>query len=80
MTGMQGVLRNTSGVVLVFISTLIDVKDSNEANIWATIEALKIFNTSIFGPAKWEVIPSSLFFRSLKKEGSLEVSLHSKGD
>lgn len=50
MTGMQGVLRDTSGVVLVFISTVIDVKDSIEAKIWATIEALKILNTSSLGP------------------------------
>ena len=50
VAGMQGVLCNTSGVVLVFIATVIDFKDSNEAKIWATIEALKIFNTSSLGP------------------------------
>ena len=45
-TGAGGVLRNDKGVILSMFSKSVAVRDSNEAEVLAILEALRIFSRS----------------------------------
>lgn len=45
LASMRGVSRNHKGEVLHLFSKHVEIKDSNEAELLASLEALCIFNT-----------------------------------
>lgn len=46
LAGIGGVLRNQKREVLFMYSKYIGIKDSNEAEVWAILEALCIYGNS----------------------------------
>ena len=88
--GIGGVLRNDKGEVLLMFSKSVGIRDSNEAESLAILEALRIFSTSFHGPllvesdstnaVGWLLKPDSrpwnfqFHFNEMKKISSLVVS------
>lgn len=48
--GIGGVLRNHEGIIFLSFSSSIEVKDSNEAEVLAILEALRLFRVSFRQP------------------------------
>lgn len=58
--GSYGVLRNSKGDILYLFSKHIGVKDSNEAEVLAILEAVSMFSR-FFGILLWKVVLLTLF-------------------
>ena len=50
LVGIGGVLRNHEGFIFLSFSSFIRVKDSNEAEVLAILEALRLFRVSFRQP------------------------------